>query len=95
MRSREQTGTTPLQWLLRARVRRAQVLLETTAQSIERIATSVRFGSASAFREHFRRVVAASPQGYRSAFRSRAAPRPGRRPGHGTRPARRAALSAS
>jgi transcriptional regulator GlxA family with amidase domain len=74
-RFREQTGTTPLQWLLRARVRRAQLLLETTAHSIERIATSIGFGSVTAFREHFRRVVATSPQTYRRAFRSRPVPR--------------------
>jgi AraC-like DNA-binding protein len=34
---KEQTGTTPLRWLLKARVRRAQVLLETTAHSVERM----------------------------------------------------------
>jgi transcriptional regulator GlxA family with amidase domain len=70
-RFRDQTGTTPLQWLLRARVRRAQVLLETTAHSVERIATTSGFGSATSLREHFRRIVATSPQVYRRAFRSR------------------------
>ena len=74
-RFREQTGTTPLQWLLRARVRRAQVLLETTAQSVERVATSAGFGSVTSLREHFRRAVATSPQAYRRAFRSRPARR--------------------
>ncbi|HEX8699313.1 MAG TPA: helix-turn-helix domain-containing protein [Myxococcaceae bacterium] len=68
-RFREQTGTTPLQWLLRARVRRAQLLLETTNQAVERVASNVGFGSAAAFREQFRRVVATSPQSYRRAFR--------------------------
>jgi transcriptional regulator GlxA family with amidase domain len=75
-RFREQAGTTPLQWLLRARVRRAQLLLETTAHSIERIATSAGFGSATSLREHFRRVVATSPQAYRRAFRSKRNGRP-------------------
>ncbi len=69
-RFREQTGVTPLQWLHRARVRRAQLLLETTAHSVERVATNVGFGSVTAFREHFRRVAATSPQAYRRAFRS-------------------------
>jgi len=68
-RFRAQTGTTPLQWLLRARVRRAQLLLETTAHSVERIASSAGFGSATSFREHFRRIVSTSPQAYRRAFR--------------------------
>ncbi|MET7454209.1 helix-turn-helix domain-containing protein [Streptomyces sp. NPDC005574] len=69
-RFREQTGTTPLQWLHRARVRRAQHLLETTPDPVERIATQVGFGSPTAFRERFRRVVGTSPQGYRRTFRS-------------------------
>jgi transcriptional regulator GlxA family with amidase domain len=67
---REQTGTTPLQWLLRARVRRAQLLLETTSHSIERVASNAGFGSVAAFREHFQRVAGTSPQAYRKAFRS-------------------------
>jgi len=65
---REQTGTTPLKWLLRARIRRAQQLLETTTQPIERIASSVGFGSAVSLREQFRRAVGTSPQGYRRSF---------------------------
>ncbi|MER6343249.1 GlxA family transcriptional regulator [Streptomyces sp. NPDC001595] len=69
-RFREQTGTTPLQWLHRARVRRAQYLLETTSYPVERIAGQCGFGSPTAFRERFRRVVGTSPQGYRRAFRT-------------------------
>ncbi|MFI9613686.1 GlxA family transcriptional regulator [Streptomyces sp. NPDC052023] len=71
-RFREQTGTTPLQWLHRARVRRAQYLLETTSYPVERIAAQAGFGSPTAFRERFRRVVGTSPQGYRRAFRPQA-----------------------
>lgn len=72
-RFREQTGTTPLQWLLRARVRRAQFLLETTDYAVERIATQAGFGSPTAFRERFKRVVGVTPYGYRSSFRRSAA----------------------
>ncbi|MFH9730018.1 GlxA family transcriptional regulator [Streptomyces sp. NPDC017260] len=67
-RFREQTGTTPLQWLLRARVRRAQYLLENGDHSIERIARQSGFGSPTAFRERFRRVVGTTPYAYRAAF---------------------------
>jgi transcriptional regulator GlxA family with amidase domain len=70
-RFREQTGTTPLQWLLRARVRQAQHLLETTDQPVETIAGHVGFGSPTAFRDRFKRVVGASPHAYRTAFRSK------------------------
>jgi transcriptional regulator GlxA family with amidase domain len=68
-RFREQTGTTPLQWLIKARIRRAQVLLETTSQSVERIAAHVGFRSPAALREHFRRAVSTSPVAYRRSFR--------------------------
>jgi transcriptional regulator GlxA family with amidase domain len=67
-RFREQTGTTPLQWLHRARVRRAQYLLEHTAHPVDRIAGDAGFGSPTAFRERFRRVVGTSPHAYRAAF---------------------------
>ncbi|MFF7445414.1 MULTISPECIES: helix-turn-helix domain-containing protein [unclassified Streptomyces] len=67
-RFREQTGTTPLQWLLRARVRRAQYLLESSDHPIERIARQAGFGSPTAFRERFRKVVGTGPQAYRAAF---------------------------
>lgn len=67
-RFREQTGTTPLQWLHRARVRQAQHLLETTKHPVELIASRVGFGSATAFRDRFKRVAGTSPNAYRAAF---------------------------
>lgn len=69
-RFREQTGTTPLQWLHRARIRQAQYLLEATAHPVERIAAQVGFGSPTAFRDRFKRVVGTSPHAYRHAFQS-------------------------
>jgi transcriptional regulator GlxA family with amidase domain len=69
-RFRQQTGTTPLQWLLTARVRRAQSLLETTHLTIERVAAMAGFESAPTFRDRFRRAVGLSPSAYRRAFGS-------------------------
>jgi len=69
-RFREQTGTTPLQWLHRARIRRAQHLLETTAHPVDRIGSQVGFGSPTAFRDRFKRVVGTSPHSYRRSFRA-------------------------
>jgi len=66
---REQTGTTPLQWLNHSRLRQAQSLLETTDHSIEQIASHVGFGSSTSFRDHFKHLVGTSPQAYRRAFR--------------------------
>ncbi|MBF6163372.1 helix-turn-helix domain-containing protein [Streptomyces gardneri] len=67
-RFREHTGTTPLQWLLRARIRQAQYLLEATSHPVDRIAGQVGFGSPTAFRDRFKRVVGTSPHSYRAAF---------------------------
>ena len=67
-RFHEQTGTTPLQWLNRSRLRKAQCLLETTAHPIEWIASCVGFGSTTTFRDQFKQLVGISPQAYRRAF---------------------------
>ncbi|HEY8607930.1 MAG TPA: helix-turn-helix domain-containing protein [Noviherbaspirillum sp.] len=68
-RFQEQTGTSPVQWLQTARVRRAQQLLETTALSVERIAAEAGFASLTTFREQFAKMVGTSPRQYRKAFR--------------------------
>ena len=68
-RFRDQTGTTPLSWLNRARLRRAQYLLETTDQPVARIAAHVGFGSPTTFRDRFRGLTGTSPNAYRRAFR--------------------------
>jgi transcriptional regulator GlxA family with amidase domain len=65
---REQTGTTPLQWLHWARVRQAQYLLETMRHPVERLALQVGFGSPTTFRDRFKRLVGTSPQAYRRTF---------------------------
>jgi transcriptional regulator GlxA family with amidase domain len=65
---RQQTGASPMQWLGRQRIRRAQQLLETTAGPVEQIGELVGFASPTAFRERFQRVVGVSPREYRQAF---------------------------
>lgn len=64
-----QVGTTPAAWVARARVRRAQHLLETTALPVERVAAEVGFGSAAVLRARFAEVVGTSPLAYRRSFR--------------------------
>jgi len=64
----EQVGFTPIQWLLRLRMRRAQHLLANTSSSIERIASQVGAGSPAVFRKHFHRIVGTSPQEYRRSW---------------------------
>ncbi|WP_106401095.1 GlxA family transcriptional regulator [Actinocorallia populi] len=69
-RFRAQVGTTPLQWLLRARLHRAQQLLESTTLPVDRVAAACGFGSSATLRAHFTRHVGTSPQSYRQAFRT-------------------------
>ena len=64
------TGTTPLQWLLTQRIRRAQEMLETTANSVEAIAAATGMGTATTLRRHFNRTIGVPPDAYRRTFRS-------------------------
>nr|WP_314467023.1 helix-turn-helix domain-containing protein [uncultured Novosphingobium sp.] len=67
-RFREQTGATPIQWLLAARVRRAQELLEASDAPIEQIAADAGFESPVTFRARFKRIVGVNPAAYRHRF---------------------------
>ena len=71
-RFHQQTGTTPLQWVLAARIRRAQELLETTAAPVDKLALSAGFDSPVTFRARFRRLVGVSPSTYRRRFNGNA-----------------------
>jgi AraC family transcriptional activator FtrA len=68
-RFREETGTTPLQWLLAQRVLESRRLLEESDLPVETIAWQSGFGTAASLRDHFRRLTATTPSGYRRAFR--------------------------
>ncbi|WP_395296452.1 GlxA family transcriptional regulator [Kitasatospora hibisci] len=67
-RFRAQTGTTPLQWLLRARVDLARELLETSGLSVGQIADRTGLGTPATLRHHFHRFVGTTPQSYRRTF---------------------------
>ncbi|MCO8277526.1 helix-turn-helix domain-containing protein [Actinoplanes sp. TRM 88003] len=70
----EETGSTPLQWILRARVDTARELLESTRLSIDHVAREVGLGTASNLRLHFRRLLDVSPTEYRATFAGRNKP---------------------
>jgi transcriptional regulator GlxA family with amidase domain len=70
-RFRQETGTTPAQWVLDQRTRVAQSLLETTDLPVEHVAVHTGFGSATTLRTHFGRRLATTPTAYRRAFRER------------------------
>jgi transcriptional regulator GlxA family with amidase domain len=69
-RFKAETGTTPYHWVTNQRVMRAEELLESTDETVERIAAKVGFSNATAFRHHFARMRGTTPQQYRRTFRA-------------------------
>jgi transcriptional regulator GlxA family with amidase domain len=69
-RFHEQVGETPAAWIARARVARAQRLLETTDRSVDEVALAVGFRSSTVLRDHFSRALGISPRAYRQSFAS-------------------------
>jgi transcriptional regulator GlxA family with amidase domain len=70
-RFREQTGTTPLRWLLLQRIHLAQELLETSDLPVEEVARRCGFGTSMNLRQHFAKHVYTSPNRYRQTFHPR------------------------
>ncbi|OON75587.1 GlxA family transcriptional regulator [Streptomyces tsukubensis] len=76
----EETGTTPLQWLLNARLGEARELLETTDHPVDRVARDCGLGTAANLRLHFRRALDTTPTAYRRTFGRSASHSPSHRP---------------
>jgi AraC family transcriptional regulator, transcriptional activator FtrA len=64
------TGTTPKAWLQRARIARAQELIERGTLPLQRVAERSGFASPETFRAVFRKYVGVSPAAYRQRFRA-------------------------
>jgi AraC family transcriptional regulator, transcriptional activator FtrA len=67
-RFKANNGITCLDWLVRARLQRAKLLLEKPMLNIEQVAAESGFGSAITLRHHFRRQLGLSPGDYRKSF---------------------------
>jgi transcriptional regulator GlxA family with amidase domain len=67
-RFRDETGLSPLQWLLHQRVIRARELLESTDLPMEAVAARSGLGSADSMRQHLVRRVGLTPTAYRRSF---------------------------
>ncbi|MFJ9358814.1 GlxA family transcriptional regulator [Streptomyces mirabilis] len=70
---RQETGVSPHQWLLTARINRARELLETTDLQVEQIAMRCGLGSGANMRARFRDTVGNTPTAYRRTFQHQAA----------------------
>ena len=64
----EETGASPLRWLIRQRLAAAQRLLEETKMPLARVAAETGLGSEVSLRAHFRRELSTTPAEYRRAF---------------------------
>ncbi|MEU5015285.1 helix-turn-helix domain-containing protein [Streptomyces sp. NPDC021749] len=64
----EETGYTPMQWVMRARIDLARELLERSQRSIEQIAADVGLGTGANLRLHFQRILGTTPSEYRRTF---------------------------
>jgi transcriptional regulator GlxA family with amidase domain len=64
----EDTGYTPMQWILRARVDLARELLERSERSVEQIAADVGLGTGANLRLHFQQILGTTPSEYRRTF---------------------------
>ncbi len=62
---RRQTGYAPIDYLIRLRIQRACVLLDTTDKSVAAIAAEVGYEDAYYFTRCFHRIVGSSPRSYR------------------------------
>ena len=64
-RFKEETGVSPLVHLQQARIGKAKLLLESTAQSVAQITARVGYGDVATFGTLFKRIVGQSPAEYR------------------------------
>ncbi|XVV10739.1 GlxA family transcriptional regulator [Actinoplanes sp. CA-131856] len=64
----EDTGYTPMQWVMRARIDMARELLELSERGIEQIAADVGLGTGANLRLHFRQILGTTPSEYRHTF---------------------------
>ncbi|MFE6286667.1 GlxA family transcriptional regulator [Streptomyces sp. NPDC057877] len=64
----DDTGYTPMQWVMRARVDAARELLERSERSVEQIAVDVGLGTGANLRQHFQQILGTTPSEYRRTF---------------------------
>ncbi|MHC5907477.1 GlxA family transcriptional regulator [Streptomyces sp. S6] len=64
----EDTGYTPMQWVMRARIDLARELLERSERGVEQIAGDVGLGTGSNLRMRFQQLLGTTPSEYRRTF---------------------------
>ncbi|MFI6143477.1 GlxA family transcriptional regulator [Streptomyces griseus] len=64
----EDTGYTPMQWVMRARIDLAREHLERSQRGVEQIAADVGLGTGANLRLHFQRILGTTSSEYRRTF---------------------------
>ena len=64
----EDTGYTPMQWVMRARIDLARELLERSERGVEQIAGDVGLGTGANLRMRFQQILGTTPSEYRRTF---------------------------
>ena len=67
-RFRNETGTTPHQWVTKQRLAMAEHLLEDTGLGVDEVASRSGFGNAATLRHHFSAARGTTPPNYRRTF---------------------------
>lgn len=67
-RFRQETGTSPLEWLTQARLDHARLLLETTEQPVDHVARAAGFGTQENLRQRMTAVLGVTPSAYRRSY---------------------------
>jgi transcriptional regulator GlxA family with amidase domain len=73
-RFRDETGTSPNQWLTRQRIDYARRLLESTNLPVDQVADATGLGTAASLRGHLRTAIGVSPITYRRTFQAHTVP---------------------
>jgi transcriptional regulator GlxA family with amidase domain len=67
-----EVGTTPLHYVLQARVEAARRQLERSGKNLKQVASDAGFGNADAMRRAFVRILGTTPRRYRDLLKGRA-----------------------
>ncbi|EMY1073322.1 helix-turn-helix domain-containing protein [Salmonella enterica] len=70
-RFKQATGVTLIEWLTTERIREAQMLLESTTHSVQRVSELVGFSSATSLREKFSAKFGVTPSSWRKTFQGK------------------------
>ena len=67
---KKETGDTPLRYIIRKKIEKAQLILITDDMSIKNVALNLAFEDYSYFNRLFKKITGVTPQEYRTSYHS-------------------------